>query len=338
MKRYLISAAIFSVSAVFLPLFITSITGVKGAGTAPEDKISLREYIFTDEPKKEETVYRVLDTLTGEIYSVPVREYVIGAVCAEMPASFNTEALKAQAVAAHTYAERRRLQELDSPDPALHGADFSNDTSKYQGYFTPQQIKDRFGSSYDDNFSRISEAVDEVLPYLITYKDEPAIAAFHSLSSGRTESAENVWGAKIDYLIPVDSYADIAAPKYLEKKAFSREELEARLKETFPSAVLGEDMSHWITTDSISESGTVISAHVGDTQVSGNDIRTALELRSACFAVEYSEKDAVFTTRGFGHGVGMSQYGADAMAANGSSWKEILAHYYPGCSIKKAAD
>ena len=133
MKRYLISAAVFSVSAVFLPLAVTSSFGLTGRGTASESGVELHEYIFVDE-SEDSQVYKVLDVSTGEVYSVPVREYVIGAVCAEMPASFGEEALKAQAVAAHTYAERRRLQEKDSPDPSLKGADFSNDTSKYQGY------------------------------------------------------------------------------------------------------------------------------------------------------------------------------------------------------------
>lgn len=337
MKRYLISAAVFSVSAVFLPLAVTSSFGLTGRGTASESGVELHEYIFGDE-SEDSQVYKVLDVSTGEVYSVPVREYVIGAVCAEMPASFGEEALKAQAVAAHTYAERRRLQEKDSPDPSLKGADFSNDTSKYQGYFTPEQIRERFGGSFEDSYGRISSAVDEVLPYLITYRDEPVIAAFHSLSSGRTESAENVWGTKVDYLVPVDSSADISAPKYLDSASFTRQELEERLKASFPSAELGGDMRQWVTVDSVSDSGTVISAHVGNTETTGNDIRIALGLRSACFAVEYRENEAVFTTRGFGHGVGMSQYGADAMAAQGSSWREILMHYYPHCEIKKSAD
>jgi stage II sporulation protein D len=144
--------------------------------------------LFSDKP------YKVLDTESGQVMEVSVRDYVIGAVCAEMPASFGEEALKAQAVAAHTYAERQRLRESESPTPELMGVDFSDDTSKYQGFFTKEEIKERFGDRFERDYGKISAAADEVLPYILTYDEAPIIAAFHSMSAGFTESAENAWG------------------------------------------------------------------------------------------------------------------------------------------------
>lgn len=282
---------------------------------------------FADEP------YKVLDAATGEVLSVPVRDYVIGAVCAEMPAAFPEEALRAQAVAAHTYAERQRKRERSSPTEELKGADFSNDTSKYQGYFTREQIQKFYGDKFDENYAKVTAAVDEVLPYILTYKDEPAIAAFHSMSSGKTESAENAWGTAVDYLVPVDSSADVSAPKYLDQKHFSRESLKYALETAFPGIILGEDMAEWVKVLGTSDSGTVLKAQAGDKKVTGSELRSALALRSACFEVSYPEGEAVFTTRGYGHGVGMSQYGAESMANDGSSWQDILKHYYPGCEI-----
>jgi stage II sporulation protein D len=283
--------------------------------------------LFSDKP------YKVLDTESGQVMEVSVRDYVIGAVCAEMPASFGEEALKAQAVAAHTYAERQRLRESESPTPELMGADFSDDTSKYQGFFTKEEIKERFGDRFERDYGKISAAADEVLPYILTYDEAPIIAAFHSMSAGFTESAENAWGSPVDYLVEVDSRSDLTAPKFREDKRFTAEELKTALETAFEGISLGDDTEDWLKVLTVSGSGTVLEVSVGDRTVTGNQLRTALDLRSAAFDVRCEGDEIIITTKGFGHGVGMSQYGADAMASEGHSWQEILAHYYPNCTV-----
>jgi len=336
MKKYVPAALLLVISVMVIPAVPAFISGKsdKAVHEIPQPT----EFIFDEEPSAEKQVfsaepYRVLDTVSGKVLEVPVRDYVIGAVCAEMPANFGTEALKAQAVAAHTYAERRRLSARSSPSEELKGADFSNDTSKYQGYFTKERAKECFGERFEENYSRISAAVDDVLPYIITYENAPIIAAFHSMSGGFTESAENVWGAPVDYLVEVDSRSDLTAPHFREKAVFTREELRTALETAFPDIKLGDDMKEWLKVLTISDSGTVLTAAAGDMTVSGGDIREALGLRSASFEVSIFGDEADITTRGFGHGVGMSQYGANAMAAEGKSWREILSHYYPNCVI-----
>jgi len=337
MKKYLFSV-------LFLSLVITAVPALPvcfGSGAAETTKNTgtpAHEAVIPDAELSSSEPYRVLDTATGKILLVPVREYVIGAVCAEMPATFEPEALKAQAVAAHTYAERQRSLARSAPDAAPDGADLSNDTSKYQGYLTNAEIRQAFGKNYDEYYRRISSAADEVLPYVLTYEGEPIIAAFHSMSSGMTESAENAWGAPVDYLVPVESSSDKSAPSYEETVRIGRDELRSRLEAAFDGIQLGEDMTKWLKTAEISASGTVLTARAGDRTVTGNEIRTALGLRSADFDVSFDGDEAVFTTRGYGHGVGMSQYGANSMAAAGSTWREILAHYYPDCSIEKTSD
>ena len=295
--------------------------------------VRLTEFRFDEEESISDEPYKVLDVATGEILEVPVREYVIGAVCAEMPASFHSEALKAQAVAAHTYAERQRMHEREAPTPELMGADFSNDTARYQGYFTEAQAKKVLGADFEKNYSRISECADEVIDYIITYKDEPIISAFHSMSSGMTESAENVWGTAVDYLVPVDSEYDLNAPKYTDEIRYSREVMQYKLENAFQGVELGENMVGWLVVREVSDQGTVLHADVGNMSVTGNDVRNALSLRSPCFEVKYEGDEAVITTKGFGHGVGMSQYGANSMAAEGRTWQEILEHYYTGFEI-----
>ena len=127
--------------------------------------------------------YRMLDITSGKVEEISVRDYVIGAVCAEMPATFAPEALKAQAVAAHTYAERQHLLEKSSPTAELCGADFSNDSSQYQACFTENQARQYYGDNFDSAYAKITQAVDEVLPYVLEYEGAPIIAAFCSMSA-----------------------------------------------------------------------------------------------------------------------------------------------------------
>lgn len=333
MNRYLSSLLITAIGIIVIPALPVCIAGLK---EAPEEPTAVTE--TAPVTVRTENSFRVLDINTGKVLDVPLRDYLIGAAAAEMPVSFGEEAIKAQIVAAHTYALRQCLRERQSPTPELSGADFSNDTSKYQGYFTEKDMRRCYGTCYDENIAKLSAAVDEVMPYVLTYGGEPIIAAFHSMSPGRTESAGDVWGTPVDYLVPVDSSADISAPRYTEEARFPEPVLRKRLTDAFPDIKLGSDPAKWIVVGETTESGTVLTALAGDRSVTGNDLREALGLRSACFTVEGTEEGITVTTRGFGHGVGLSQYGADAMAKDGATWREILEHYYPGCTIEAAVE
>ena len=340
MKKLLVSTLLLVVSVTVLPALPVVVRG-RDSDSEVKEAVQLREVVLDDEKDAaklhfSDEPYKVLDIESGKVLKVPVRDYVIGAVCAEMPASFGEEALKAQAVAAHTYAERQRLREMESPDGELKGADFSNDTEKYQGYYTKEQIKEVFGEHFEENYKKIAAAADEVLPYIITYEDTPIIAAFHSMSPGFTESAENAWGAPVDYLVEVDSRTDLTAPKFREDKRFKAAELKAALEAAFDDVTLGDDMTQWLKVLTVSDSGTVLEASVEGHNVTGGQVRSALDLRSAAFEVRCEPDEVVITTKGYGHGVGMSQYGADAMAAEGKSWRDILDHYYPNCTISKS--
>ena len=287
-------------------------------------------------PQQGTECYRVLDIQTGTVLEVPVREYLIGVVCAEMPASFAPEALKAQTVAAHTYAERICRRNRENPDPALFGADFSNDSNVYQAYYTEEQIREAFGSSFDIYHAKISAAVNAVCSELLYYENEPIVAAFHAMSAGKTENAETVWGAPLAYLVSVDSSTDADAPNFLETEVFSVQQVKEILLAADPALVLSDDPAMWFSAPVVSEAGTVIRLQAGSRIFSGQQIRTLFSLRSAAFTVSYAEDAFTFTTKGFGHAVGMSQYGANAMAQAGCSYQEILAHYYPGTVLQSA--
>ncbi|MBP1561830.1 MAG: stage II sporulation protein D [Oscillospiraceae bacterium] len=287
------------------------------------------------EPREENDLLKVLDFTSGQVYELSLRDYVIGAVLAEMPATYCDEALKAQAAAARTYAVRQREKQRLSPDPELLGADISNDSGKFQAYFTPEQARKFYGDGYDTYYEKVAAAVDATGNSVLVYEGEPIVAAFHSMSGGKTESAEVVWGSALDYLIPVESAADEESPSYLDEQVFSEAEVRARIEAEYTDAVFDKNAADWVKITERSASGTVTAMTVCGKEMTGADFRRIFTLRSANFEVRYSEKSGDFsvTSKGYGHGVGMSQYGANAMASKGSTWQEILLHYYTGAEI-----
>lgn len=286
---------------------------------------------------EEKDTLKVLDFTSGQVLELSMRDYVIGAVLAEMPATYCEEALKAQAVAARTYALRQREKQRLAPDPELMGADISNDSRKFQAYFTPAQAKDFYGDGYDAYCKKASDAVDSTDRLALFYDGEPIVAAFHSNSGGKTESAEVVWGSPAPYLVPVESPEDTKSPTYLDEEVFTEKEFRKKLEKALPDADFSAPAGEWIEIKETSPSGTVTEMLAGGEKLSGTDFRSIFSLRSANFTVVYNadEKNFYITTKGYGHGVGLSQYGANAMGENGSDFREILLHYYTGAEIKE---
>ena len=286
---------------------------------------------------EENDTLKVLDFTSGQVLELSMRDYVIGAVLAEMPATYCEEALKAQAVAARTYAIRQREKQRLAPDPELMGADISNDSRKFQAYFTPEQAKDFYGNGYEAYYKKAAGAVDGTDRLALFYEGEPIVAAFHSNSGGMTESAEVVWGSPVDYLVPVESPEDKESPTYLEEEVFTEKEFRKKLEKALPDADFSDPAGEWIEIKETSSSGTVTEMLAGGEKLSGTDFRSIFSLRSANFTVVYNadEENFYITTKGYGHGVGLSQYGANAMGENGSDFREILLHYYTGAEIKE---
>lgn len=280
--------------------------------------------------------FLVLDTESDSVVRVSAKDYVIGAVAAEMPAEFETEALKAQSVAAFTYAIRQKKISSENKNSELHGADFSDDPEKYQAFYSNDELKDIWGNKYEEYYNKICSAVDDVLGVCIYYEDEPVIAAFHSISSGKTENAKDVWGTDVPYLISVDSTSDTEVSGYQTEVKISADETFKILSELCEKNIDSDKKSLF---SNIERSSTdyVLSAEFTGKIISGEDLRTAFDLRSSNFSVSYNEEndEYIFTVKGYGHGVGMSQYGAEKMAESGCSWQDILSHYYPNTYLEK---
>lgn len=279
--------------------------------------------------------YLIKDAKSGEIFRLTPNDYIKGVVAAEMPIDFHSEALKAQAVAAHTYTLLQIAQELKNPTPELEGAYLSTDYQKFQAYVSVDELKEKWGQNFELNYKKLSEAVDPVINEVITYENAPIAAAFHSVSGGKTESSKNVWGRDLSYLTPVVSDGDELSPSYESSVTLTEKEVSHALMQSFPDIKFSKDRTKWFEVLKKTDSGTISEIRVGSVTTTGVKIREIFKLKSANFTVEYKNSDFVFNTFGYGHGVGMSQYGADYMARQGSTYTEILLHYYNGVSIDK---
>ena len=273
----------------------------------------------------------VMASSDKSVSKVKMREYVLGSVAAEMPANYHPEALRAQAVASYTYAKRLIEQNQKNRSAALKGADITDDPGTHQGYLGKSARKKLWGENFDEYERKLGEAADEVLGVYLAYDGETALTAYHSISSGRTASAKALWGSDIPYLISVESPGDRLSPDYISEKKFTDEEF-AALAKAAGIDISGES-GDWVGDIESDDGGYLTSIEICGKRLGGSEFRTAFSLKSTAFEISHSGGEFAVTCKGHGHGVGMSQYGADYMARQGSSWCEILAHYYPGAEI-----
>ena len=311
---YIFSIGLMLFSMVMFPLFSMEKTVIPEAPTDLDETKKVKIYI-TDEEKIEE---------------ISLLQYICGVVGAEVPAENHKETLKAQAVAAYTYYLYKSAENTDKD------YDITDSSKTDQAYISDLAAKTLWKDNYEDYTKKITAAVKEVFGEYITFEDKPILAAYHNISGGRTESAENIWGKSYPYLVPAESVGDVLSSSYLSKVTLTLAEVEEKLKSaeiSIPEALEAED---WFSDIKRSESGTVLTVSVAGTELKGTKVRSLLGLKSANFEVAYSEDKFLFTVKGHGHLVGMSQCGAEFMANQGSSYEEILLWYYKGCEIKKA--
>lgn len=273
-------------------------------------------------------VFLVQDSATGSVLELSRRDYLIGAVAAEMPVTWPDEALKAQAVAAHSYILYCR-DHAAAPETGWLTAD----PARRQGVLTDPVLHSYWGVDYDANYARLSALVDQVLTAVVCYQDAPAGTSYFALSNGLTEASENVWGTPLPYLVPVESSSDLAADNYQYTLTLTAAQVQSLLSAGLGVAPDASAPEQWFGTPRFTPSGYVASLSVCGQTVTGPTLRRVLGLRSACFSIRYADGSFAFTTRGYGHGVGLSQWGAKAMAEAGKSWQEILTHYFPDTEI-----
>lgn len=282
----------------------SSISSNQSQSVKEEDPVSNEEKV---------TIYRS----NGTVLTLSMNDYLIGVVASEMPASFPVEALKAQAIVARTYASKK----LKSGEVLTD--DVSTQVYKDESYFRSVWKKD-----FDFYYSKIRQAVLETDGMTVQYQGDYIEAIYHSTSNGKTEDAISVWGNSVPYLKSVNSVWDQYADTYLRTV---EKDLSTVLQ------IFGIDFQEPFTMEVLSrnESGRISSIRVGNQSYTGVQFRNLLGLRSADFDIEIQDGKLLITTRGYGHGVGMSQYGAKGMAESGYSCLQILSHYYPGTLVTK---
>ena len=271
-----------------------------------------------------------LELADGTVKELSMADYLWGVVAAEMPASFEEEALKAQACAARTYTV---IQQDGGGDRHPSGAQVCADSTCCQAYVERETAEARWGLQAGEYSDKITRAVAETDGLGVLYEGEPIQALFFSSAAGRTVDAVEVWGNSVDYLKSVDSPEGEEVPNYHTQTALPADEVKRLTLAAYPGADLSGDPSGWFGAVTPGEGGAVASVLLGGATLTGSQVRSLFGLRSPSFTVAWDGTDFVFSVTGYGHGVGMSQYGANAMAKEGGTFRDILTWYYTGAQV-----
>lgn len=306
---------------LFLTLFLIAVPSFFVLNIKDEVVLSDDESINLNNvtSKNSNIKIKVKQEKKNKIIEIDLEDYVKGVIAGEMPVYFDNEALKAQAVAARTYA-LKRIKKDNVYDVV--------DTVMNQVYLDNETLKQNWGNNYQENINKINEAVETTKGEYVDYNGEYADTLFFSTSVGNTENSEDIFGNKISYLRSVSSeWDEEVSPVFEQKYKFSRDEFCLKLK------INGCDNIN-INILNETSTGRIKKIKINNKEFSGSDVAYMLGVRSNYFNVSIENNNVIVETKGFGHGVGMSQYGAYGMAKNGYDYKEILEHYYQGTTIK----
>lgn len=270
-------------------------------------------------------------TLEDRIEEVDLEDYVCGVIANEMPVSFGLEALKAQAIASRTYVVSKMISKCSIGN----GADIC-DSTHCQVYSSKEKVLEKWGEiNSDEYWNKIKEAVDDTKGKILTYNNELVLyPQFFSTSSGKTESSIDVSGNDIPYLKSVNSLGEEISPKFTSVKEVAVQEVVSTINSKYPNSGVNEsNIFDRIEVLSRSESGGVIEMEIGNQKIKGSEFRFLIGLNSTNFNYSIEGNKMIFNCKGYGHGIGMSQWGANAMDKNGSNYEQILKHYYTGVEI-----
>lgn len=337
MKKILRLVCLATLLALLMPISVLGLSFGGGQTSSPGTKPEDVDGSAAEPAAGYDAGSSVTVLIDGTVQTLTLEQYLVGVVAAEMPASFPEEALKAQAVAARTYTlYKENLYGADgSKAPEVHkGAVMCADSAHCKAYCDASaRAQELWGDNGAFYLDKITKAVKDTDGLIVVYEGTPIAAVFHAASAQRTEAAVDVWGNSVPYLVSVDSPGGDASSKYHATVELLQTDFSAAFTAAYPKAELSGPAGEWFQKLERSEAGGVTSVEVGGVAVEGKVIRSLAGLNSTNFTVEATENSLVFTTTGYGHGVGMSQYGARAMALEGSSFEEILKHYYSGTEL-----
>lgn len=315
----------FSIPIIFTKQFEKEETVAK-AENSVEKEVEDTTYDY----KKYNTI-KLLHADTKKVEEIDLDQYLYGVVSAEMPASFEAEALKAQAVVARTYT----LYKIVNNDGKHEGADICDDSTCCQAWISKEdRLKKWDKDNRDEYWNKIVKAVNETQGKIVTYEGKPINAFFHSNSGGKTEAPINVWGGSgYPYLQSVSTAGEDAYSQYSSEASFSKKEFEEKIKEVHSDFKINYKEKDCIKIEEYTDGDRVKTIKIGNLELSGVEVRNILGLRSANFTVTVDDDKIEFKVTGYGHGVGMSQTGADSLAKEGKTYEDIIHHFYTGVEI-----
>ena len=326
MKNFVFICLCFILAIFALPIAFTKSFKIANGVTDENNTIYENNYDY----QKYKTI-RLLHAKTGEIEELPLDTYVKGVVAAEMPADFEEEALKAQAVVARTYT----IYTIIHNNNKHENADLCDNSNCCQAWISKDDRLSKWEEDKRDQYlKKIEEAVDSTNGKIITYNGEVIDAFFHSNSGGVTETPVNVWGGtNYPYLQSVQTAGEEGYKQYSSEVKLTKDEFVNKIKETHPNLNIDFNDEHSIEIIEYTESNRVKTIKIGNINLSGVEIRKILGLKSTKFEVKVDNDSVIFTVTGYGHGVGMSQTGADSMAKQNSSYEDIIHHFYTNVEI-----
>lgn len=334
MKKILKYVLIFIFIIIVLPNLCTKKRkkqNVQTSETTEEEKQETEKYDYS----KYKTI-KLYHVKTSQTEELSLDDYLYGVVSSEMPASFEKEALKAQAIVARTYT----IYQITKSKGKHGDADICDDYKCCQAWISKEDRLAKWSENEAEaNWNKIVEAVDSTQGKIITYNGSPIDAFFHSNSGGITETASNVWGGdNFPYLQSVQTSGEDGYTQYSSEVEFSQSEFIDKIKTKHPDFEIDFNDNSCVQILEYTESGRIRTIKFGNIQIAGTEARTLLGLKSTNFSFEIVDGKIKFKVLGYGHGVGMSQTGADSMAKAGSSAEEIIKHFYSGVEIRFVND
>ena len=327
MKKVFIYIIGFVLISILIPVLFTSKRNIKETANLKSEEIKeVEEYYDYDQYNK----IKLLHIATGEVEELDLDTYLLGVVSSEMPASFEEEALKAQVLVARTYTIYKIIN-----GSKHENADICDDSACCQAWISKEKRFEKWNEEErESNWAKIEKAVNETKGKIITYEGKPINAFFHSNSGGTTDTATNVWGGtNYPYLQAVETLGEDAYTQYSSEVLITKDEGISKIKENHSDFEIDFKSEKPIEVLEYTDGNRIKTIKIGNLNLSGVEVRTIFGLKSAKFEITMEGENIEFSVIGYGHGVGMSQTGADSMAKQGYNFEEIIKHYYTGVEI-----